>query len=118
MLLEPTVESLVGAQYGRRGSHALDELPDQQARLSGVYVDGTFGRGGHSRALLASLSADARLVVFDKDPQASRNAHVDKVAREELRMNVIAPERTIYVSKPSVNQSSANQAAPAVGSRR
>ena len=52
MLLEPTVESLVGVQYGRRGSHALDELPDQQARLSGVYVDGTFGRGGHTRLFL------------------------------------------------------------------
>lgn len=35
-----------------------------------VLVDGTFGRGGHSRALLAALPADARLVVFDKDPQA------------------------------------------------
>jgi cell division protein FtsL len=50
--------------------------------------------------------------------QASRNAHVDKVAREELRMNVIAPERTIYVSQPSANQSATNQSAPPVGSRR
>ncbi|MFM8766659.1 MAG: 16S rRNA (cytosine(1402)-N(4))-methyltransferase RsmH [Rubrivivax sp.] len=39
-------------------------------RVDGVYVDGTFGRGGHSRALLQRLSPQARLVVFDKDPEA------------------------------------------------
>ena len=39
-------------------------------RTDGVYVDGTFGRGGHSRALLQRLSPEARLVVFDKDPEA------------------------------------------------
>jgi 16S rRNA (cytosine1402-N4)-methyltransferase len=36
----------------------------------GVYVDGTFGRGGHTRALLARLAPTARVVVFDKDPEA------------------------------------------------
>ncbi len=36
----------------------------------GVYVDGTFGRGGHSRAILSELNASARLIGFDKDPRA------------------------------------------------
>ncbi len=36
----------------------------------GIYVDGTFGRGGHSRALLDKLSPAGRLVAFDKDPEA------------------------------------------------
>ncbi len=36
----------------------------------GVYVDGTFGRGGHSRAILAQLSPAGRLWAFDKDPEA------------------------------------------------
>ena len=35
----------------------------------GIYVDATFGRGGHSRRLLASLSPSARLVAFDRDPE-------------------------------------------------
>jgi 16S rRNA (cytosine1402-N4)-methyltransferase len=36
----------------------------------GVYLDATFGRGGHSRALLRRLSATARVVAIDRDPQA------------------------------------------------
>jgi len=39
-------------------------------RADGVYVDGTFGRGGHARAVLARLSPQGRLIAFDKDPQA------------------------------------------------
>jgi 16S rRNA (cytosine1402-N4)-methyltransferase len=37
----------------------------------GVYVDGTFGRGGHSARILQSLSAGGRLIGFDKDPAAA-----------------------------------------------
>jgi 16S rRNA (cytosine1402-N4)-methyltransferase len=40
------------------------------SRPDGVYVDGTFGRGGHARELLARLAPAARLYAFDKDPQA------------------------------------------------
>jgi 16S rRNA (cytosine1402-N4)-methyltransferase len=43
---------------------ALVQAPD------GCYVDGTFGRGGHARAILARLSPRGRLIAFDKDPQA------------------------------------------------
>src|SRR5690625_7300573 len=38
--------------------------------VTGTFVDATFGRGGHSRALLPYLSDDARLFVLDKDPAA------------------------------------------------
>ena len=37
---------------------------------AGIYVDGTFGRGGHSRHILQRLTADAQLLAFDKDPVA------------------------------------------------
>jgi 16S rRNA (cytosine1402-N4)-methyltransferase len=40
----------------------------------GVYADGTYGRGGHSRALLARLAPKGRLIAFDKDPQAVQAA--------------------------------------------
>ncbi len=39
-------------------------------RPDGVYVDGTFGRGGHAAKILAALSDKGRLIVMDKDPQA------------------------------------------------
>lgn len=37
---------------------------------AGVFVDGTFGRGGHSREILAKLDDGAQLFAFDKDPEA------------------------------------------------
>jgi len=39
-------------------------------RPDGCYVDGTFGRGGHSRAILERLGPQGRLLAFDRDPQA------------------------------------------------
>ncbi|ENO82622.1 MAG TPA: 16S rRNA (cytosine(1402)-N(4))-methyltransferase RsmH [Thauera sp.] len=49
----------------------LDEAVDALAiRADGVYVDGTFGRGGHSRAILARLGERGRLIAFDRDPAA------------------------------------------------
>jgi len=39
-------------------------------RADGCYLDGTFGRGGHSRLILQGLGPEGRLLGFDKDPQA------------------------------------------------
>lgn len=47
----------------------LDIKPD------GVYVDGTLGRAGHTRELLARLGQNGRLIAFDKDPEAIKYAN-------------------------------------------
>ena len=39
-------------------------------RPAGTYVDGTYGRGGHTRAILERLGPDGRLLALDRDPQA------------------------------------------------
>ena len=49
----------------------LEEVLEGLAiRPDGRYADGTFGRGGHSQAVLARLGPEGRLLVMDKDPQA------------------------------------------------
>ncbi|MCP3719371.1 16S rRNA (cytosine(1402)-N(4))-methyltransferase RsmH [Paraburkholderia sp. CNPSo 3281] len=50
-------------------------------RADGVYVDGTFGRGGHSRAILGRLGETGRLIAFDKDPLAIATAQSVNDAR-------------------------------------
>ncbi len=52
----------------------------------GHYVDATFGRGGHSRAILQRLSPQGRLSVFDKDPQAIEVAR--QLAAQDARVTV------------------------------
>jgi 16S rRNA (cytosine1402-N4)-methyltransferase len=56
------------------GGHAsvlLAEAVDALAvRGDGTYVDATFGRGGHSREILARLGGQGRLIAFDRDPAA------------------------------------------------
>lgn len=57
----------------------FDEVLEALAvKESGIYLDGTFGRGGHSAALLERLGSEGHLLAMDKDPQAV------KVARERF----------------------------------
>jgi 16S rRNA (cytosine1402-N4)-methyltransferase len=65
----------------------LHETVDAVLCGSGVYVDGTFGRGGHSRYLLSKLDADSVLYVFDKDPLAIATAN--ELAQQDSRVRVI-----------------------------
>jgi 16S rRNA (cytosine1402-N4)-methyltransferase len=47
-----------------------EALAALQVRSEGIYVDGTFGRGGHSRAILDRLGTEGRLLAMDRDPAA------------------------------------------------
>lgn len=66
----------------------LDEAVDALVtRPDGIYVDGTFGRGGHSRLVLERLSDAGRLVAFDKDPLAIATA--EQVAAADARFSIV-----------------------------
>jgi 16S rRNA (cytosine1402-N4)-methyltransferase len=53
---------------------AVSALMGESSKVNAVYVDGTFGRGGHSRKILNSIDKSSRLIAFDKDPQAIEEA--------------------------------------------
>jgi 16S rRNA (cytosine1402-N4)-methyltransferase len=63
---------------------AVDALALEGERADGTYVDGTFGRGGHSRLILQRLGAGGRLLAFDKDTQAIANATTINDARFDI----------------------------------
>lgn len=53
---------------------------------AGNYIDGTFGRGGHSRQILSQLSSEGRLLGIDKDPDAI--AVAEQIANEDKRFQI------------------------------
>jgi len=62
---------------------------------SGIYIDATFGRGGHSRAILQQLNEAGRLIAFDQDPEAvafARQAFADepRFSIEHCNFNQVA----------------------------
>ncbi|PJC21555.1 MAG: 16S rRNA (cytosine(1402)-N(4))-methyltransferase, partial [Comamonadaceae bacterium CG_4_9_14_0_8_um_filter_57_21] len=61
VLLGEAVDALLGADASTQSAEP-------------VFVDATFGRGGHSRLILSRLAADARLIAFDKDLDALAEA--------------------------------------------
>jgi 16S rRNA (cytosine1402-N4)-methyltransferase len=56
-------------------------------RRDGIYVDATFGRGGHTRRLLAELQPGARVIAFDKDPEAI--AEGKRLMAEDARFLIV-----------------------------
>lgn len=78
VLLKETVAMLLGVKN-------LDDV--KKGTFDGIYVDATFGRGGHSRLLLEYLRDDACLLVFDKDVEAI--AVATELANADARVTVI-----------------------------
>ena len=74
VLLEEAVDALLVA----------GETADA-ARAGGTYVDATFGRGGHSRAILERLGPHGHLLAFDKDAEAVAEAARIQDARFSIR---------------------------------
>jgi 16S rRNA (cytosine1402-N4)-methyltransferase len=69
-----------------------EALQGLNIKSDGIYVDGTFGRGGHATALLSRLGASGRLLALDKDPQAIAEAErcIGKDERFTLRQSSFA----------------------------
>jgi len=70
-------------------------------REDGNYVDGTFGRGGHSRAILERLGRDGRLIAIDRDPSAIDSApdELRRDTRFELVRGEIAALETLLEAR-------------------
>lgn len=64
--------------------HTVLAVPAAEALVTdphGIYVDATFGRGGHTREILARLSERGRLIALDRDPEAAAAATLIQDAR-------------------------------------
>ncbi|WLP94413.1 16S rRNA (cytosine(1402)-N(4))-methyltransferase RsmH [Psychrobacter sp. M13] len=80
VLLNEAVAAVLGVK-------SLPNNDNESLQVSGIYVDATFGRGGHSRLLLSQLADDAQLIVFDKDPTAISVA--EQLASTDSRVKIV-----------------------------
>jgi len=97
--MSPTVTP--GTTALRHRTVLLDEAVEALVwRADGVYVDGTFGRGGHSRAVLARLGPAGALVAFDKDPAAIAEAGTIQDARFSIEHASFAEMATRMTGRP------------------
>lgn len=89
VLLQETVAAVLGVKALPKQTDDAEQSSDNQnsLQMSGIYVDATFGRGGHSRLLLSQLADDATLIVFDKDPTAISVAR--ELAKTDSRVKVV-----------------------------
>ncbi len=80
-------------------------LKGLKIKPDGCYVDGTFGRGGHSGEILKQLNANGRLIGIDRDPQAIASA--PSALRDDPRVELIrgccAQLKTIIGERNDVN---------------
>ena len=65
-------------------------LEGLKIQADGCYVDGTFGRGGHSSAILKRLNTEGRLLAIDRDPQAI--SQVDEALQRDQRFELVQRE--------------------------
>lgn len=64
-----------------------EALAGLSPRPGGIYVDGTFGRGGHSAAILAALAGSGSLHALDRDPEAGQHARREFAAQPNFHFH-------------------------------
>ena len=64
----------MGDEYNHHPVLLEEALEALNIEENGIYIDGTFGRGGHAREILNRLGQNGQLIAIDKDPEAIRNA--------------------------------------------
>ncbi len=78
----------------------LDEAVDALVtRADGLYVDGTYGRGGHARLALQRLGPAGRLIAIDRDPQAVAHARADAALAADARFEI---EHAAFAELPAL----------------
>ena len=70
-------------------------------KADGMYLDGTFGRGGHARGILDRLGPEGRLLVIDKDPEAI--AVAERLCADDARVSLRRGSFADLASWPAVN---------------
>lgn len=78
--IQPAEDDVIGQQQDVYHIPVLltEAIEALHIQPNGVYVDCTFGGGGHSREILKRLNKDGRLLAFDQDPDAKRNLPDDE----------------------------------------
>ncbi len=77
----------------------------------GLYIDGTFGRGGHSREILSRLSDQGRLMAFDKDPEAIQVG--EQLAKQDSRFEIV--HRSFATMLTALNEKGQTETVPWLG---
>ncbi|MDN4503871.1 16S rRNA (cytosine(1402)-N(4))-methyltransferase RsmH [Alteromonadaceae bacterium BrNp21-10] len=60
----------MSGEYAHQSVLLQESVEALNIKPDGIYIDATFGRGGHSRVILKQLNANGRLIALDRDPQA------------------------------------------------
>ena len=94
-LTETSVSPVAASHITVLLHEAVDAL---NVQADGVYVDGTFGRGGHSRLILSKLGSKGRLIGLDRDLAAVAHGQTIADARRDLPGEAASGEAS--TSKP------------------
>lgn len=96
---KPPINELTNEPANYHVPVLLNEVIEgMQITPGGVYVDCTFGGGGHSRAILQHLNANGKLFVFDQDADAKENLPADKAGVPDERV-VFIPQNFRHLQR-------------------